>query len=265
MEIEQLDFAVEIIYQRRAGLDPIAAIVVGDRADLPNAGAVNVAAEHRLYRVVLSVTDDGRLELADEIDGVLDPLLRVSAQRPVAQAKPPPHEIDQRIEAEQKLVAKIAGEGEPARVLHHRVQLVAMNDENAPPIGGLVDGLFLDRDVAVVTAELADEIVVVARDVNDARSFARFAQEFLNDVVMLLRPVNSAPHLPDIDEIADNVERLHFVIAKEIEQRPGVAAARAEMHIRNPRRAQASWDGCSDHPDLPKPRVWLERLHGPQK
>ena len=120
---------------------------------------MNVAAEHRLHRVVLGVTDDRRLELAHEINCILNPLLCVSAQRPIPKAEPPPHEIDQRIEAEQKLVAKIAGEGEPPRVLDHRVQLMAMNDEEAPAIAA--GGSPVSRSRLAVNRRTGDEIIVI--------------------------------------------------------------------------------------------------------
>ena len=62
MEIEQLDFAVEIFYEGRTGLDPVAAIIISDRADLADARAVNVPAQHCVHRMIFSVTDDRRLE-----------------------------------------------------------------------------------------------------------------------------------------------------------------------------------------------------------
>jgi len=67
---------------------------------------------------------------------------------------------------------------------------------------------------------------VVTWDVNDARSLARFAENLLDDVVVLLRPVTTATQLPDIDQIAHDIERLAFVFAQEIEQRAGIAATR---------------------------------------
>ncbi len=81
---------------------------------------------------------------------------------------------------------------------------------------------------------------MIARDVNSARAFARFAQNFLNDVIMLLRPINSAPQLPDIDQIADNIKRLELVLAQEIEQRAGITAARAQVHVGYPRCAHTA-------------------------
>ena len=92
-----------------------------------------------------------------------------------------------------------------------------MNNQHAPPIRSLMDGALLDGDVAVISAEAAHEFIVVAGDVNDPRPFARFPEQFLDHVVMLLRPIDSAPHLPAIDQVAEDVERLDFVVAQEIE------------------------------------------------
>ena len=68
MAIQQLDRAVEILHQRRTGLDPIAAIIVGDRADLPDPGVVNMAAKNGVDRVLFAVTGDRVFEFADECD-----------------------------------------------------------------------------------------------------------------------------------------------------------------------------------------------------
>ena len=77
--------------------------------------------------------------------------------------------------------------------MHDGVELVPVNDEHAAAVAQTVDGVLLHNDVAVTAVKLGQQVVMIARDVNDACAFARFAQNLLNDVVMLLRPINSAP------------------------------------------------------------------------
>src|SRR5678815_1952665 len=55
---QQFDLAVLVLDERGTILDPIAAVVIGDAADLPNDGAVNVPAEHALDMVALGITND---------------------------------------------------------------------------------------------------------------------------------------------------------------------------------------------------------------
>src|SRR5205823_2026275 len=86
------------------------------------------------------------------------------------------------------------------------------------------------------------------------RAFARFSKNLLDDVVMLLRPVNPAPQLPDVDQIAHDIECLELVLAQKIEQRACVRATRAQMNIGNPRRADAT-DGIWS----PPPKRSLDR------
>ena len=52
--------------------------------------------------------------------------------------------------------------------------------------------VFLDVDVPVSTEEVGYQLIVIAGNVNYASALARLAQDFLDDVVMLLRPINSA-------------------------------------------------------------------------
>ena len=81
---------------------------------------------------------------------------------------------------------------------------------------------------------------MIARDVDNACSFARFAQNLLDDVVMLLRPVAAAAYLPDVNEIAHDIKHLEIVLAQEIEQSGSTARTRSQMDIRYPGRAHAS-------------------------
>ena len=79
-----------------------------------------------------------------------------------------------------------------------------------------------------------EKLIVVPRDVDDPGAFARFAQQFLDDVVMFLRPINPAPQRPDIDQIADDVERLELVVLQKMKQSSGVAAPGPEMDVGDP-------------------------------
>ena len=57
-----------------------------------------------------------------------------------------------------------------------------------------MDGAVGDLDAAEMRAlEIAQELVVVAGDVDDARALARLAQQFLHHVVVALRPMPGPP------------------------------------------------------------------------
>ena len=117
---------------------------------------------------------------------------------------------------------------------------MSVDNEHPTAIGSLVDRMFTDRDVSVRTGKGVDEFVVVSRNVSDGHALARFAQDFLNHVVMRLRPVTATAQLPDVDQIANDVEFLAVVIAQELQQRLHIAGPCAQMHIRNPDCADAS-------------------------
>src|SRR6266404_3677083 len=99
----------------------------------------------------------------------------------------------------------------------------------------------LDLDIPIGPTEVDHELVVISRDVNDARAFARFAENFLDYVVVLLWPVNSTTQRPDIDEIAHDVQCLEIVLAQKVEQRGGVAATRTQVRIRDPSGSVSRW------------------------
>jgi hypothetical protein len=85
----------------------------------------------------------------------------------------------------------------------------------------------------VGAAEIAQELVVVARQVDDAGALAAFAQQLLYDVVVGLRPVPARAQAPSVDDVPDEVDRLGVVYPQELEQRLGLGAPTAEMHVGN--------------------------------
>ena len=123
------------------------------------------------------------------------------------------------------------------------VEQVAVNDEVALAVGGDVHGILEHLDAAEVgTVVIAQELVMIARNVEYANPFARLAQQLLHDVVMKLRPIPSGPELPAVDDVAHQIDGLGFVMAQKVEKLLGLAAARSQMDIRqkqcsNPPRA----------------------------
>ena len=97
-------------------------------------------------------------------------------------------------------------------------------------------------DAAELHAEkFAREFVVIAGHEHHARPFAHLAQQFLHHVVVGLRPVPARFEPPAVDDVADEEEFLGFVMFQKIQQQIGLAAARAEMNVRNEQGAVLGW------------------------
>ena len=94
---------------------------------------------------------------------------------------------------------------------------------------------------------VAQKLVVIAGDVDDARALARLAQELLDDVVVLLRPVPAPLEPPAVDDVADEIEGLGVVAAEEIEEESRLARLAAEMDIGQEERAEVTWIGPIKH------------------
>jgi len=113
-----------------------------------------------------------------------------------------------------------------------------VHDEIAPAVGGHVHRAFDDLDAAEMRAVIAaQEFVVVAGDIDEPRALAALAQELLHHVVVRLRPVPRRAQRPAVDDVADEVDGVGVVPAQEIEELVGLAAAGAEMNVRDEERA----------------------------
>src|SRR5439155_1484473 len=84
--IYQLDPAILAFDQRGTAFHPITAVVIRNAAKLPDRCAVDVAAQDRIDRELLRITNDLFLESADETDRVLNSLFGESAKWPLTTA-----------------------------------------------------------------------------------------------------------------------------------------------------------------------------------
>ena len=90
MIIYQLDPAILAFDQRGTVFHPITAVVIRNAAKLPDRCAVDVAAQDRIDRELLRITNDLFLESADKTDRVLNSVFGESAKRPITEPESAP-------------------------------------------------------------------------------------------------------------------------------------------------------------------------------
>ena len=237
---DDAQFALVRLDQRGQALDPVAVVAVKQAVDWPNLGLVDVPADDAVKAMTARLAQQYLLESGDEADGILDAVLEVLGQAPVGQSEPHANTVEVIVEPQDEVIERVADVGQPAGVQHHAVGKVTVHDPQAPPVAQRVHGILPDRHLPEVqSGELPADFVVVAGDVDDMRALARLAQHLLHDVVVRLRPVKRLLQCPAVDDVANEVERVGLVVAQEVEQEGSLAAARAEMDVRDEDRAVA--------------------------
>jgi hypothetical protein len=106
---------------------------------------------------------------------------------------------------------------------------VAVDDQQTPPVRRFVDRPRLDRHCAEVAEETGDKLIVVSRDVDDFGALAARAQELLDHVIVALWPIDAASERPHVDKVSHDIERIEFILAKELQQPCSLAAAGARI------------------------------------
>ena len=118
---------------------------------------------------------------------------------------------------------------------HHRVKLIAVQHQQAATIGGFVDRRPPDLYTAKAqTGELTEHFVMIARNIDDAGPAPRPFQYPPDDIIMTVGPEKLLLQSPAVNDIADQIERIAVDMIEKVDQQVGVAAARAEMDVRNP-------------------------------
>jgi hypothetical protein len=215
-----------------AAFDPVAAVDVAGVHVVADRRVMDMPADHAVHRMAPRLADQRALVLADVVHGVLDLELEPLRQRPVRIAQQAARGVEHAIEPKRGLVGMIAEVGEPAGVLDHHVEVIAVDDKIALAVAGLMDRGFRNLDPAeMVAVVVSQELVVVARHVHDARALAGEAQELLHDVVMGLRPVPAVFELPAVHDVTDEIDHVGLMIAQEVEQPLGLAALGPEMNV----------------------------------
>jgi hypothetical protein len=231
---KNLKAPVAMLGQRRAALDPIAAVHVADAEIVMDHGVMDVAANDAVNIAALRLRGERLFECTDIVDGILDLALCPLRQRPIRKAEPAANRVEVAIDQDGEIVSGIAQEREPARVFDHHVEHVAVHDQIAAAVGTFVDRRFHHLDAAEMRAVIiAQELIVVAGQIDETGALAGLAQKLLYHVIMRLRPIPALAQLPTVDNVADQINRVRIMITQEVEKPFSLAAARAEMNIRN--------------------------------
>ena len=247
---------VEILDQRGAAFDPVAVVAVEDAVDVADLGLVDVAADHAVDAAPARLAGHRVLEVADELDGVLDLVLQVGRQRPVGQAEPRRRPVEPGVEPQRTRVGPVAEDGEPRGVAHDAVELVAVDDQQLRPsaVSWIASSLDLDAaegEPAVVRAPPRRG----CRGCRRRGALARLAQDLLHHVVVALRPVPASASAASRRRCRrpGRASRTRCCL-QEVEQQLGLAAARAEMDVGDEDRAMAGRLVTLDHGHVDKTR-----------
>jgi hypothetical protein len=136
--------------------------------------------------------NDCILKGSDIVDGVLNGPLRRGTQRPKPKTHETPHPVKRGIQPQQYRVTNVPYVRQPLAVLDNSVQFVPMDDEKPATVCSLMNGTRLNRDSPVVTEKPTNKLVMIPRDIHHTRTFPPRSEYFLNHIVVVLRPVNSA-------------------------------------------------------------------------
>ncbi|MPN10482.1 hypothetical protein SDC9_157777 [bioreactor metagenome] len=217
----------------RTGIDPVAAIHIGQAADVADRGPVDMAADHAVQPPFPGVVDGRFLEIENEIECRLHLALGVAGQRPVAGntqlAAPPRQPV---IGTHQQVVSLVAQDGHPAVMTRHLIELVAVDEQEATAVDRLMDDFVDHLDIAEDDAAiLAQRLVVVAGNEHHPLAMPRPAQQLLDHRVLRLRPADAATHRPEVDDVADQVSPFGGMLAEELEKTLRLARPRAEVDV----------------------------------
>ena len=110
--------------------------------------------------------------------------------------------------------------------------MVAVYNPKLHAGGGGVCGLVLNLDTPEsVTHKVACKLVVVAWHINHTATFACSAQQFLDHIVVALRPEPASAQLPAIHNVTHQIQHIAGVVFQKIQQSFGLKAWCANVQV----------------------------------
>src|SRR5690606_16201996 len=176
--------------ERRAALASVASSVLAVPLDLWRVRLVGAPRADAVGARLASGAERRSLVPLDVAAHEPETRLHVLGERPVRQAAQVVQPMNEAVQREQAAASEGADHDAEGAAADDRIELIAVQDEQASPVGGRMDRFARDLDVAELHArERAQVVVVIARDVDDARAFAALLQNELQDFRVARRPV----------------------------------------------------------------------------
>jgi len=238
MEVDEFDLTVEIFNQRSAAFHPVAAVQIFDALNGLGLRPVDVTADDAMSLVAARHGGESVLVFRDVFHGRLGLEFQIRRQRPVAEAERPAQAIEIQVEIENPVVKMRTELFQQVIEMRQAVRLMTVDDEIFFPVGGGVDGLPSDGHCAKFHAKkLFDEFVVVAADVDHLGLLAAFAEQLLDEHVVVLAPKPAELQFPAVNEIADEIEIFAINDAEKFQQLLHPRVPGAEVDVGNPNGA----------------------------
>ena len=153
-------------------------------------GAMDVAANDAVGLVAARHRSERAFVFGDKFDGGLGLEFQKRRERPVAETERAAQPVEIQIEIENPVVKVRAEFFEQVIEVRQSICLMAVDDQIFFAVGGGVDDL-MRHDYAAKThsGKLIHEFVVVAGDVNDLCLLTAFAEQFLDEHVVVVAPI----------------------------------------------------------------------------
>ncbi len=185
-----------------------------------------MAARHRGQRAFV---------FGDEFDGGLGLGFQIRRQRPIAETEHAAKAVEIQIEVEDPVVEVRAEFFQQMIEMREPVRLMAVDDEIFFSVGGGMDHLPRDGHIPKPHPhELLDELVVIARNINHLGLLAAFAEQFLDEHIVVIAPKPAELQFPAINQIADEIQIFAIHYAQELQQFRYAGVLRAEMDVGDP-------------------------------
>jgi len=115
---------------------------------------MNMAAHDTMHIELARIIDNRTFKSADKIHRAFHLLLAPTGEGPIGQTQTPPYPSDCDIESNRNIISPITQMREPFHIIDDNVEFVAMQNEQALAVSGLMYNLFMKLDATKILAHI---------------------------------------------------------------------------------------------------------------
>ena len=149
--------------------------------------------------------------------------------------------VEDPVQPDEKVVSLVPEMNKERRAADERIEPVPVENQKTSSVRCFVNGFFQNLNVPKGGKGVVEEKIetfshgiVIAFEIDHPGSAAGFPENFLDDRIMVFRPIPGSLHRPEVNNIADQKKSLRFGVPEKMEQSVGLATPCSEMDVRNP-------------------------------
>eukprot|EP00998_Keelungia_sp_KM082_P004144 NODE_1521_length_1309_cov_1.384941_g1508_i0.p2 GENE.NODE_1521_length_1309_cov_1.384941_g1508_i0~~NODE_1521_length_1309_cov_1.384941_g1508_i0.p2 ORF type:complete len:242 (+),score=34.14 NODE_1521_length_1309_cov_1.384941_g1508_i0:353-1078(+) len=230
--VQKFKLAILVFDKGGAAFDPVSVIAIKHITDHAFFGMMDMTANHAIDLALGGFVGDGIFEIADELNGVFDPVFKIGRKRPVTVSKAAANAVIVTVKGDGQVVGRVPKIGQPSGIFDNPVKFIAMNDQQAFAIGCFVDIVHFDIDMPKGHIDkFTGKFIMVSGDKDDFGAIFCLIHDCRDNSMVTFRPIPAFLEPPAVNNVTDQIIGICCYFIEEIQKKICLTSTCPQMDV----------------------------------